>query len=94
MQHFFTLGISEKHNVQLIYEPFWGKFEIRIDTWPAVSEHLIFGFQLTRTWNLWVGVHEKHQLSIQKTRPMFFPAFQPHNYRIWVDNILVHQFDA
>jgi hypothetical protein len=94
MQHFFTLGIREIHQVEIRFERFFGKFEIRVDTWPAVSEHILFGFELTRTWNIWVGIHEKHLLPVQKTRPAFAPAFRPHTWRIYVDNILVNQFDA
>jgi hypothetical protein len=94
MQHFFQLGVHEKHQVQINYDSFWGKFEVRVDNFVAISEWILFGFQFTRTWNIVVGINERHALCIQKTRPMFFPAFQAHNYRIWVDNVLVHQFDA
>lgn len=94
MQHHFTIGAQEQHQVSINYDPLWGKFEIRVDTWIAVNDWILFGFELTRTWNLWVGVHEKHHLCIQKTRPILLPAFKPHSYRIWIDNVLVHQFDA
>lgn len=94
MQHYFTVGNYEKHQVAINYEPFWGRFEIRVDSWTAISEWIMVDFQITRTWNLWIGVNEKHHLCIQKSRPMFLPHFKPHNYRIWIDNVLVHQFDA
>jgi hypothetical protein len=94
MQHHFSIGLQEKHNVSIYFDPFWGKFEIKVDNWPAVTKWIIFGFGLTRTFDLWVGIQEKHFLRIEKTRPLLFPAFQAHTYRIYVDGVLVQQMDA
>jgi hypothetical protein len=94
MQHAFTIGHHEKHVVLISDDKFWGSFRVTIDNYIAIDNTFVLSFNLTRTWNLTVGVNERHALCIQKTRPMFFPYFKPHQYRIWVDNILVHQFEA
>lgn len=94
MQHHFALGIQERHNVSIYFDQFWGKFEIKVDNMPAISNWLIFSFGLTKSWELWVGVYEKHFLRVEKTRPLFFAGFQPHTYRFFVDGILVQQLEA
>ena len=94
MQHHFAIGIQERHNVSIYFDQFWGKIEIKVDNMTAISNWLIFSFGLTKTWELWVGVQEKHFMRIEKTRPLLFAAFQPHTYRIFIDGVLVQQLDA
>jgi hypothetical protein len=94
MQHHFSIGIQERHNVSVSFDQFWGKFEIKVDNIPAITNWLIFSFGLTKTWDLWVGIQEKHFLRIEKTRPLLFAAFQPHTYRFFIDGVLVQQLEA
>lgn len=94
MEHHFTIGYQEQHAVSIYYDRFWGKFEICVDGYTAIHQWLIFGFELTRSFPLWIGVNEKHYLVVQKTRPLLMPYLQPHTYRIWIDHVLVHEFQA
>ncbi len=94
MLHHFTLGIQERHNVSISFDKFWGKFELKVDQYVAISNYLIFSFGLTKTWEIWVGVQEKHFLRVEKIRPLLFAGFSSHTYRIYIDGILVQQFEA
>ncbi len=94
MQHSFTIGVHEKHVVQVSFDQFWGKFEVRVDGMTIRKDLLIFSFAITKNWDFWVGMHERHFVRIQKERPVLFAAFSPHTYRIFINGVLVQQFEA
>ena len=95
MNHVFTIGIQERHTIAIEYEQMWlGRFEIKVDGATAISRLFMFDFKFSRDFDLWVGIHEKHHIHINKTRPVFFAGFQPHTYTIWIDGIIVNKFDA
>lgn len=94
MQHHFAIGIHERHNVTVSFDQFWGKFEVHIDNMPVISKWLLFSFGLTHHWDFWVGVHEQHFVRVEKTRPLLFAGFSAQTYRIFIDGILVQQFEA
>jgi hypothetical protein len=43
-------------------------------------------FSLTRIWRVDLP---DHKVVIEKVRPLFFPAFRPNAYKIFVDDLLV-----
>lgn len=94
MHHVFNIGVTEVHQIDIRFDQFWGKFQIFVDGVVAVDRLFIFDFSTSRDFDLWVGVHEKHHVRINKTRPLFFAGFQPHTYTIMIDNVVVNRFDA
>lgn len=94
MHHVFNIGVTEVHQVDIRFDQFWGKFQIFVDGIPAIDRLLIFDFSFSRDFDLWIGVHEKHHVRINKTRPVFFAGFQPHTYSIYIDGVLVNKFDS
>jgi hypothetical protein len=94
MHHIFSIGNSEKHLIDMSYDQFWGRFEIKVDNITAISRLFMFDFAFTRDFDLWVGVNEKHHLRINKTRPTFFAGFRPHTYMIYIDGVMVNRFEA
>lgn len=94
MHHIFNVGVTEIHQVDIRYDQFWGKFQIFVDGVLAIDRLFMFDFSTTRDFDLWVGIHERHHVRINKTRPLFFPGFQPHTYTIIIDGVLVNKFDA
>lgn len=94
MHHVFNIGTTEIHQVDIRFDQFWGKFQILVDGIVAVDRLFLFDFSFSRDFDLWVGIHEKHHVRINKTRPVFFAGFQPHTYTIHIDGVMVNRFDA
>lgn len=94
MQHTFSIGVNERHTVEIRYDQFFGRFEIYVDGIAAISRLFLFDFKFSRDFDLWVGIHEKHHVRINKSRPVFFAGFQPHDYTVWIDGVMVNRFSA
>lgn len=94
MQHTFSIGFQERHTIDVRFDQFWGKFEVYVDGIKAINRLFIFDFSFSRDFDLWVGIHEKHHVRINKSRPVFFAGFQPHTYTIWIDGVMANRFEA
>jgi hypothetical protein len=46
---------------------------------------------LTVGWTFEVGQVEKHDVRIEKERPVLLAALRPHTYRVFVDDELTHE---
>jgi hypothetical protein len=58
-------------------------------SWLAPSTH--FGFTLKRRHQFVVGKDEKHQVAIEKERPLIIAGVRPQTYRVFVDGQLIHE---
>lgn len=94
MHHVFNIGITEIHQLDIRYDQMWGKFRIYVDGIVAIDRLFMFDFKITRDFDLWVGVNERHHVRINKTRPVFFAGFSPHSYTIYIDGVMVNRFEA
>lgn len=94
MNYRFEVGQYERHYVELRYEVFFGQFKAFVDGRLVFSDLPFFAFGLTRTFQFYVGMQERHLIRVEKTRKLFFPAFQPQQYRIYIDNYPFTQFQA
>ena len=47
--------------------------------------------QMIRGWEFEVGQQEKHDVRIEKERPVVLAALRPHNYRIFIDGELAYE---
>jgi len=90
----FWVGVGEPHEVTFTYDKFWGKAKLLVDGQVFVSEAPQFSVSLTREWNAEVGVNERHEVRIVKTRKLMFAGFRPQLIQAFVDGQLVGQYDA
>jgi hypothetical protein len=87
----FEVGDAEKHHVDFTFNQFWGPLAILVDGQPVVGDLRILSLNLVKTYELTVGVTEKHAVKIEKTRPLFFAGFRSQIARAYVDGQLVAQ---
>jgi hypothetical protein len=94
----FTLevGDNEKSRINFSRSSFTGAMQILVngeavarDSWLSPSTHL--GFTRKRRYEFVVGKVEKHQVVIEKERPLLFGGVRPQTYRVFVDGQLIHE---
>ena len=90
----FLVGVNEQHEVTYTYDKFWGKTKILVDGQAMVSEAPLFSASTTRELRLMVGVTERHEVRILKTREVMLGAFLPQQVQAFVDGQLVGQYQA
>ena len=90
MKFEFSVGEEETHLVEFKRSAMFGSLEIKVDgdvaEWRSatdISTHL--NFELKRDYTFGVGKREKHQVTIQHERPLFFAGFRTHTAsRFWL----------
>lgn len=94
----FTLEIGdrEKSVVELSRNWFTGGMQILVDGEQAAQQSLLslsthFSFTRKRRFEFVTGKMEKHQVVIEKERPLLFGGIRPHTYRVYVDGDLIHE---
>ena len=90
----FQVGTSEVHRVTFTYDKFWGPLKIYVDGQPVIQKTEMFSFSLTKTWDFQVGVMERHDVRIVKTRKVMFAGFRGQLVQAFVDGQLVGQYEA
>lgn len=83
------VGVHEQHWVQVYFDKIWGGFSITVDGVVAFQETPFLDIKTVRTYVVPVGMAERHQVVIEKERPVFFAGFRPHAVRGFVDGVLV-----
>jgi hypothetical protein len=94
MQFSFTVGINEQHRVDFSFDQFIGNLEIKIDGESAVKDFRFASLKVTKRYDLIVGINEKHQVAIEKTRKLFFGGLRPQQYRVFIDDRLVQTYEG
>ena len=94
MQFSFTVGINELHRVDFSFDQFIGNLEIKVDGETAVKDFRFASLKLTKRYDVVVGSNEKHHVTIEKTRKLFFAGMRPMRYRIFIDGQLVQTYEG
>lgn len=88
------VGVNEQHWVQVYFDKFWGGFKITVDGVEAFTETQVFDVKTVRRYVIPVGVAERHEVVIEKERPVFFAGFRPQQMRGFVNGVLVATGEA
>lgn len=99
MQFDFEVGDTEKHTVHFERDNFSGKMVTLVDNEVVTSNKVLaigthVSMKLTHPYSFSVGETEKHVVRIEHIRPLFFAAFRPHTYRIFVDDVLLKEYNG
>ena len=92
MQFSFTVGMNEQHRVDFSFDQFIGNLEIKVDGKTAIKDFRLASLKLTKRYEFIVGVNEKHQVAIEKTRKVFLAGLRPQRYRVFIDGQLVQTY--
>lgn len=92
MNFSFQVGVAEQHRVDFSFDQFIGNLEIKVDGQTAIKDFRMFSFQLTKRYELMVGVTEKHHVAIEKVRKLFLAGLRPMQYRVFIDGQLVQTY--
>ncbi len=94
MQLELEVGRHEKHHVVFSFNKFWGNLAITVDGSPVVRDLRIASVSLTKTYRVQVGVHEKHEVRIEKDRALFLAGARRQPVRAYVDDVLAAESAA
>ena len=94
MQFSFRVGVREQHQVDFSFDQFIGNLKIRVDGQPAVKDFRMFSLSLTKRYEFVVGIHEQHQIAIEKKRKLFLAGLRPQQYRVFIDGQLVQTYEG
>ncbi|GAA3398609.1 hypothetical protein [Cryptosporangium minutisporangium] len=87
----FDVGVHERHRVEFSFSKAWGWLTISVDGQRVRSDLHIASIQLVQTFDLVVGVQERHAVRIEKHRERMFGGFRPQPVYAYVDGRLVAQ---
>jgi hypothetical protein len=85
----FEVGFSEPHTIQVNFNKITSLLTIRVDGLPVIRDLGIAWSLLSKDYSFSVGANVRHQVTIQKERPLALAGFRPHIVRVFVDNELV-----
>lgn len=94
MQFSFTLGVNEQHRIDFSFDQFWGNLEIKVDGQTVIKDFRMLSLRLTKRYDFWVGIEEKHHVAIEKRRKLFLAGLQPMKYQIFIDGHLVQTYEG
>jgi hypothetical protein len=89
----FEVGLNEKHWVEIRFDAFWQRFSAFIDGIERMSERPLIAFGFTFTYEFYVGIQEVNHVRIVRTRKVLFSIFRPNHYHIYINGILVYNFE-
>jgi len=87
----FDVGVQERHRVQFSFDKFWGNMSITVDGIKLTSELHLLSVSLVKKYEFVVGIHEKHNVRIEKHRKVLFAGFRDQPVYAYVDDQLVAQ---
>lgn len=96
MKFTLEIGNREKAMLELSRNWFTGAMQILVNGEQVAQQSLLalsthFSFTRKRRFEFVTGKTEKHQVVIEKERPLIFGGIRPHSYRVYVDGELVHE---
>jgi len=92
MKFTVEIGNKEKQVISYSFNKFWGNVKIAVNGKKIKSDFRLYSLDLTKTYEFAVGVNEKHDIKIQKIRPLIAAGFRSNTYRIYVDDELFKEF--
>jgi hypothetical protein len=81
----FEVGESEQHEVVYSWDQMWGGCSITVDGTAIQRSRSILSFSLKQVNEFQVGVAEKHDVRIEKTRHLLLAGFRPQRIQAFVD---------
>jgi hypothetical protein len=81
----FEVGESEQHEVVYSWDQMWGSRSIKVDGKAIQKSRTVLSFSLKQMNEFQVGVTEKHDVRIEKTRQLLFAGFRPQKIQAFVD---------
>jgi hypothetical protein len=90
----FEVGDSERHEVHFAFNQAWAQLSISVDGEKVIKDFKMFSASLTDTYRFTVGVDEKHEVVIEKRRPLFLAGFRKQKCSVFVDGEMVGTFGS
>ena len=81
----FEVGESERHRVHFSFDQFWGTVRISVDGRRVIRDFRLFSLSTTKRYRLTVGDQERHEVVIEKTRPLMAAGLRAQVCRVFVD---------
>jgi hypothetical protein len=82
----FEIGKRERHRIEFRHRKFWGNLDFLMDGKRIRTDHPPhFSPRMKHVLSVSVGEHEKHEVRIEITRPLFLAALR----RGWKYNVLI-----
>ena len=96
MRFSFDLGKEEQHRIDFARNCLTGRTTVAVDGKHSQLESpWSFGthcnFRVVKRYKLMVGNNESHEVVIERQRPRVFGGFFPHDYRVYVDGVVVQK---
>lgn len=85
----FEVGESEKHEVVYTWDQMWGGRSISVDGIAIQKSRTVLSLSLRQVNDFPVGIEEKHEVRIVKTRPLLVAGFRPQHIEAFVDGVHV-----
>jgi hypothetical protein len=92
MKFTVEIGNEEKQVINYSFNKFWGNVKITVNGKKVKDDFRLYSLDLVKTYEFIVGLNERHDIKIQKIRPLFNAGFRSNTYRIFVDNELFKEF--
>jgi spermidine/putrescine-binding protein len=92
MKFTVEIGKEEKQVISYSFNKFWGTVKIMVNGKKVKSDLRMYSFDLSKTYEFIVGLNEKHDIKIEKIRPLFNAGFRSNTYKIFVDDQLFKEF--
>jgi len=94
MKFSFDVGEEEQHRIDFARNCLTGRTTVAVDGDDSQLESpwsfgTHFSFRVVKRYELMVGSNEIHEVVIERQRPPFFGGLFPHDYRIYVDGVVV-----
>jgi hypothetical protein len=96
MEFSVEIGENEKHRIEVKRNWWTGRMSISVDSQPVITKspynpttHV--SLKLSHKYEFSVGDTEKHEVRIERIRPLLFAGFSSHTYRIFVDDRLTKE---
>jgi hypothetical protein len=90
----FEVGEAERHRVHFVFDQFWGTVRISVDGKRVIRDLRLFSFSTTKRYRFTVGDQERHEVVIEKTRPVMVAGFRPQVGRVFVDGRLAGEYTS
>ena len=90
----FEVGEAERHRVHFHWNQFWGISEIDVDGRKVIRKVRPFGFAITSRYRFTVGERERHEVLIEKKRPLLYAGFRPQVVRVFIDGQFVSEYTS
>ena len=90
----FEVGEAERHRVHFVFDQFWGSVTIGVDGRRVTRDFRLFSLSTTKRYRFTVGDQERHEVLIEKTRPVVAAGFRPQVARVFVDGRPVGEYSS